>query len=183
MRLDFPPLFSLWKIKNIFFMENKEYISRPGLSLYERDRQTIKHCALWHYTDFLISKNVGRAALFPSSKLHIRAPEPGLESVRGRRPGTPVTENSYLVLSLFLLLLLLGAVAAVLQMGSTTVTVADLERRAGPDRAVAGGVYWGVRGGCTAGVRERPRRGMHWCHCTDLSFRLFAVCVCVCVCV
>jgi len=35
----------------------------------------------------------------------------------------------------------------------------------------------------SGGLRERPRRGMHWCHYTDLSFRLFAVCVCVWVCV
>jgi hypothetical protein len=53
LRLDFPPLFSLWKIKNIFFMENKEYISRPGLSLYERDRhQALCTVALYRFFNF-----------------------------------------------------------------------------------------------------------------------------------
>ena len=31
---------------------------------------------------------------------------------------------------------------------------------AGPGRAVAGGVRWGVRGACAGGVEARPRRGL-----------------------
>jgi hypothetical protein len=37
--------------------------------------------------------------------------------------------------------------------------VAGAAACAGPGRAVAGGVRWGVRGACAGGVGARPRRG------------------------
>ena len=54
-----------------------------------------------------------------------------------------------------------GVLCFVLARAHHALARGTVRCRAGPGRAVTGGVHWGVRSVCAGGVRARPRRGLH----------------------